>query len=148
VTNPAESIEPMSLFLLLKTIHLTCAILSISGFLVRGYWMLTGSPLLQARVTKILPHLVDTILLVSAVWMTIIIQQFPFVNAWLTAKLMALVVYIVFGTVALKRGKTKGIRTLSLFGAVSVFFYIVAVALAHDPLANLVNIFLRQSSTG
>lgn len=138
----------MSLFLLLKTIHLTCAILSISGFLVRGYWMLTGSPLLQARVTKILPHLVDTILLVSAVWMTIIIQQFPFVNAWLTAKLMALVVYIVFGTVALKRGKTKGIRTLSLFGAVSVFFYIVAVALAHDPLANLVNIFLRQSSTG
>lgn len=110
--------------------------------------MLTGSPLLQARVTKILPHLVDTILLVSAVWMTIIIQQFPFVNAWLTAKLMALVVYIVFGTVALKRGKTKGIRTLSLFGAVSVFFYIVAVALAHDPLANLVNIFLRQSSTG
>ncbi len=148
MTNPAESIEPMSLFLLLKTIHLTCAILSISGFLVRGYWMLTGSPLLQARVTKILPHLVDTILLVSAVWMTIIIQQFPFVNAWLTAKLMALVVYIVFGTVALKRGKTKGIRTLSLFGAVSVFFYIVAVALAHDPLANLVNIFLRQSSTG
>lgn len=138
----------MSLFLLLKTIHLTCAILSISGFLVRGYWMLTGSPLLQARVTKILPHLVDTILLVSAVWMTIIIQQFPFVNAWLTAKLMALVVYILFGTVALKRGKTKGIRTLSLFGAVSVFFYIVAVALAHDPLANLVNIFLRQSSTG
>lgn len=138
----------MSLFLLLKTIHLTCAILSISGFLVRGYWMLTGSPLLQAHVTKILPHLVDTILLVSAVWMTIIIQQFPFVNAWLTAKLMALVVYILFGTVALKRGKTKGIRTLSLFGAVSVFFYIVAVALAHDPLANLVNIFLRQSSTG
>ena len=137
----------MSLFLLLKTTHMTCALLSISGFLLRGYWMVTESPLLQARLTKVLPHLVDSLLLVSAIWMTMIIQQFPFVNPWLTAKLAALLLYILSGTVALKRGKTKRIRTLALFGAVAVFFYIVAVAFTHDPLVKLADILPFHSST-
>jgi uncharacterized membrane protein SirB2 len=124
----------MTLFIVLKIIHLTCAVLSISGFLLRGFWMLTESPLLQARLTKILPHVIDTLLLVSAIWMTLIIEQYPFVNGWLTAKVVALVLYILLGTIALKRGRTKQVRMMALLGAFAVFFYIVVVAFAHHPL--------------
>jgi len=121
-------------FQLLKTIHLTCAVLSISGFLLRGFWMMKSSPLLQHRMTKILPHVIDTLLLVSAIWMTVIIQQYPFVHGWLTAKVVALIVYILLGTIALKRGKTREIRIAAFAGAVVVFAYIAVVALRHSPL--------------
>lgn len=124
----------MSLLLTLKSIHIICAVLSISGFLLRGYWMMTESGLLQARLTKILPHVIDTILLGSAIWMTVLIGQYPFVNGWLTAKIIALVLYILLGMVALKRGKTKQIRMMALLAAFAVFFYIVAVAFARNPV--------------
>ena len=62
-------------FQLLKSIHLTCAVLSISGFLLRGFWMIKNSPLLQHRLTKILPHIVDTLLLASAIWMTVMTKE-------------------------------------------------------------------------
>ena len=59
-------------------------------------------------------------------------RQYPFVQAWLTAKVLALVVYIVLGTVALKRGKTRGVRAFALLAALATFAYIVAVALTRD----------------
>ncbi|MDB5938088.1 MAG: Invasion expression up-regulator, SirB [Polaromonas sp.] len=116
-------------YLALKHLHITFAALSGSFFLLRGVWMLLDSPLLQRRWVRIVPHAVDTLLLASALGLVFWSGQYPFVQNWLTAKVLALVAYIVLGTIALKRGKTKGIRTFALLAALATFAYIVAVAL-------------------
>jgi len=79
----------------IKNLHITCVVLSAAGFLLRGLWMMTGNPLLQHRLTRILPHLVDTTLLLSAITLTVLIQQYPFVAGWATAKILGLIVYIL-----------------------------------------------------
>jgi len=119
-------------YLAIKHIHITFAALSGGFFLLRGLWMLAGSPMLQRRWVKVVPHVVDTLLLTSALVMVFWSGQYPFVQPWLTAKVLALVAYIVLGTVALKRGKTQGTRAFALLAALAVFAYIVAVALTRD----------------
>jgi uncharacterized membrane protein SirB2 len=121
-------------YLALKWIHLACAILSISGFALRGVLMLLDSPLLATRFARIAPHVVDTVLLASALWLAVLIGQYPFVHGWLTAKVLALIAYIVLGTVALKRGRSKPVRAAAFALALLAAAYIVSVALTRDPL--------------
>ena len=84
------------MFQTLTTIHLITVAITLSGFLLRGIWMLQDSANLKRPIVRILPHLNDTILLVSAVWAGALINQYPFFNSWLTAKLMGtLVLYRV-----------------------------------------------------
>ena len=121
-------------YLTIKYLHMSCAALSGSFFLLRGAWMLRESDMLQRRWVKILPHIVDTLLLTTALIMVVWSAQYPFVQPWLTAKLLALIVYVVLGTVALKRGRTKAVRSGALVAALLTFTYIVAVALTRHPL--------------
>lgn len=107
--------------------------LSIAGFAARGLLMLADSPILKSRFVRIAPHVVDTVLLASAVWLAWFLGQVPFVHGWITAKVLALVVYIVLGAIALKRGRTKRVRVPAFAGALACVAYIVAVALTRDP---------------
>lgn len=118
----------------LLLIHVTSAILSGNGFLLRGWWMLTGSPLLKRRPVRVLPHIIDTVLLASAIGLAVNSHQYPFVQDWLTAKVIALLAYVVLGSIALKRGKTLRQRQCALGGALLAFGYIVSVALSKSPL--------------
>ena len=120
--------------MLVKTLHVTCAILTIGGFTLRGYWMLRASPLLNNTWVKVVPHIVDTLLLGAGIWLAINIAQYPGTHAWLTAKVLGLLAYIVLGTIALKRGKTRKIRVTAWIAATLVFFYIVLVAVTRSPL--------------
>jgi uncharacterized membrane protein SirB2 len=81
---------------------------------------------------RVVPHLNDTLLLAAAIWMTVVIHQYPGTHAWLTAKVAGLLVYIALGMVALKRGKTRRVRIAAWVAAQAVFFYIVAVALTRS----------------
>ena len=121
-------------FTLLKTIHLSCATISFGLFFLRGIWSLNGSSIMRQSWIKTVPHVVDTLLLVSALGLDYTIQQYPFVDAWLTAKFFALLLYIGLGTVALKHGKSKTIRFSAWLAAMAVFAYIVLVAMHHDPM--------------
>lgn len=121
-------------YLALKHLHMACAALSISLFMLRGMWMLQASSMLQQRWVRVLPHLVDTVLLGSAITLAVISHQIPFAQPWLGAKVTALVLYIALGTVALKRGRTRRIRATAFAGAVLTFAYIVAVALTRQVL--------------
>ena len=94
--------------------------------------MLADSPQLQRRWVKVVPHVVDTLLLGSALVMVFWSAQYPFVQDWLTAKVLALAVYIGLGSIALKRGKSKGVRGFALLAALATFAYIVAVALTRQ----------------
>lgn len=120
-------------YLSLKYLHIGLAGLSGGFFLTRGAWMLGQSPLLQNRWVRTLPHMVDTALLSSAVVLAAWSSQYPIAQAWLTAKVLALAVYIILGMVALKRGRTRRIRGVAYFAALLVFSYIVGVAMSKDP---------------
>lgn len=120
-------------YLVVKHLHMTCAALSGAGFLLRGFWMWRDSPMLQAKWVRIVPHMIDTLLLGSAITLAVISAQYPFQQAWLTAKVLGLLAYIGFGTVALKRGRTKGVRLAFLGLAIAAFAYIISVALTRNP---------------
>jgi len=121
-------------FAALKAIHIATVAISYALFFVRGIWMLTGSPLLERRWVRVVPHVNDTVLLAAAIWMAIILQQYPGTQGWLTAKVAGLFAYIGLGMAALRYGRTRGVRLAAWIAAQLVFAYIVAVALAHDPL--------------
>ena len=122
----------MSTYILIKYIHVITALLSISGFLLRGLWMWQQSPMLQRKPVKVLPHVNDTILLTSALILMFMSAQYPFVLDWLTAKVLALLVYILLGMVAFRWGKTRGIKIAAWLLAVLTFSYIVSVAVTRS----------------
>ena len=121
-------------FMLLKHIHVSCAGISFALFFLRGIWSFRDSPIMRQRWIKVVPHIVDTLLLASALMLAYTIDQYPFLDGWLTAKFFGLVLYILLGTIALKYGKTKTMRISAWFAAQAVFFYIVLVAKQHNPL--------------
>jgi uncharacterized membrane protein SirB2 len=118
----------------LRAVHVGAVGLSLALFLLRGVWMTIGSPLLQRRWVRIVPHVVDTVLLGSAIWLAVQLQQVPLRDGWLTAKVVGLVLYVVLGSVALKRGRTKAARIGAFAAALAVFAYIVAVARSKSAL--------------
>jgi uncharacterized membrane protein SirB2 len=120
-------------YLFVKSLHVGCAALSIAGFAARGALMLADSPLLQSRFTRIAPHIVDTVLLVSATWLAWMLGQIPFVHGWITAKVIALIAYVLLGAVALRRGRTKAVRATAFVAALLTAAYIMSVALTRDP---------------
>jgi len=121
----------------LKHLHLTTVVLSFALFALRGVWMLIDSPWLQRRWVRIVPHVIDTVLLASAIGLALILEQYPFVHDWLTAKVLGLIAYIILGGIALRYGPNKPIRALAWIAALAVFGYIVSVALTHAPLGFL-----------
>jgi uncharacterized membrane protein SirB2 len=99
--------------------------------------MLRASPLLAARFTRIAPHVVDTLLLASAVALAWMSGQYPFAQDWLTAKVVALVLYVALGSYALKRARTLRARAAFFGLALATVLYIVSVAMARSPLGFL-----------
>jgi len=122
----------------IKHLHILCAMLSGSGFLLQGIWMMRRSPLLDHRATRVLPHVVDTVFLASAITLAALSAQYPFVAPWVTAKVIGLIVYVVLGYVALRRGPTMRIRVFALACALLVFSWIVSVALTKNAAGFLV----------
>lgn len=116
-------------YLAFKHLHLACVGLSATLFLVRGLLMLGRPEALQARWARVLPHVVDTVLLSAAIGMLVVGRIHPLDAPWLLAKISALLVYIGLGTVALKRGRTRGVRLGAWLAALAVLLYIVAVAM-------------------
>jgi len=117
----------------LRILHVSAATLSLALFVLRGAWMLRGSPRLLDRWVRVVPHVVDTVFLAAGVALAVRIQQYPFVHGWLTAKVFALIAYVVLGTIALKRGRTRALRAAAFVAALAVFAYIVGVARARHP---------------
>ena len=117
------------LYTALKHIHVGAVIISFVLFFLRGVWMLRDSQQLRQRWVKIFPHVIDSVLLISALWLAVLIHQYPFVHAWLTAKVVGLILYIILGMLALRWGRTKRIRAIAWCSALLVFIGIVTVAL-------------------
>jgi uncharacterized membrane protein SirB2 len=115
----------------LKLVHVTAAGLSLVLFALRGAWRAVSPERLAARWVRVVPHMIDTVLLVSALWLAW--QLGSGAAPWISAKVVALVAYIALGTVALKRGRTPAVRAGAVFGALATFGYIVSVAITKSP---------------
>lgn len=96
--------------------------------------MLAGLPAANHVALRRLSVMIDSLLLAAAIVLTTIIHQYPFMQAWLTVKVVLLVVYIVLGIFALRRGRTRAIRGACFVAAIAVFLFIVSVAFTHSPL--------------
>lgn len=117
----------------IKHLHITTVYITIALFTLRGAWMMFSPGMLQQRWVRIVPHVNDTVLLLSAIVLVVMSRQYPFVQGWLTAKVIGLVVYIGLGVVALRAGKSKGVRIAAFFAALLTIAYVYSVARAHNP---------------
>ena len=121
-------------YLTLRHAHIGLAILSVSLFTLRGCLMLAQSPSVHSAWLKYPSYLVDTLLLTLALMLMTVIHQYPLVTDWLTMKVTLLVVYVLLGSIALKRGRTRRVRIAAFVTALLTVGFLVTVARAHHPL--------------
>lgn len=116
-----------------KLIHQTAVALSVAGFVARGVASMMDAAWTRSRVAKRLPHVVDTVLLGSALWLAWMLHLNPANAPWLTAKIVGLVAYIALGMVALRPTPPKPIRAGAWVAALVTVGWIVSVAITKDP---------------
>ncbi|HEY0683810.1 MAG TPA: SirB2 family protein [Steroidobacter sp.] len=117
----------------IKAVHIAAVMASGLLFLVRGAALHTGMSWPMAAPVRYVTYTIDTVLLAAALTLAVTLHQYPFVQSWLTVKVLLLVVYIFLGTFALKRGATRIIRVLYWIAALLVYGFIISVARAHHP---------------
>lgn len=122
-----------SYYLEIRLLHVGCVALSGALFTVRGLMRIADMPSANHRALRCVSWVIDSTLLGAAILLALIVRQYPFVDTWLTTKVLLLLVYIGLGTVALRRARTRAGRTAAFVSALLTFGYIVGVAVAHDP---------------
>ena len=115
-----------------KVLHVTCVAISGCGFVLRGLAVRRNAGWVASRWVRVVPHVVDSTLLGSAVMLALSTHQYPLHDNWLTAKLAGLICYVTLGVFAL-RGSTRPIRLYAFIGALTALGYIISVALTRNP---------------
>lgn len=121
-------------YLVIKTVHQAAVALSVTGFFARGWGSLSGAEWTRSRVARTLPHVIDTVLLTSALLLTWMLRLTPAAAPWLTAKIVGLLFYIALGMLALRPGRPAPVRAAAWIAAMLTFAWIVSVALTKNPL--------------
>jgi uncharacterized membrane protein SirB2 len=121
------------MYLTIKTIHMTCALISFTGFLFRAYLMVIESKWLNHKIILVTPHVIDSFFLLSGATMAFMVNFGLFSQLWLTMKITLLMLYLLFVGIALNRGRTKRIRIASFFLAIATFIYMVGIAVHKSP---------------
>jgi len=118
----------------IRGLHILAVILSGSLFALRGLGVLAHARWPQAAPVRYLSYSIDTVLLTAALMLLTILPGAMFANHWLTVKVFLLVVYVVLGVFALRRGRTPRNRAVGYFAALLVFAMIIGIARTHHPL--------------
>jgi uncharacterized membrane protein SirB2 len=130
----------MSSYIWVKNFHLLVIAVSILLFVLRFFWKWNQSAIMQQRWVKIVPHIVDTLMLLSGISLIFITHFYPFSpqGSWLTEKLFGVIIYIALGFVALGSGKnglrSQKVRTLAFILALGCLYLIVKLATTKIPL--------------
>jgi uncharacterized membrane protein SirB2 len=117
-----------------KSVHHASVLLSLALFVLRGMLMLARSAAANHLVLRWSSYTIDTVLLTAALMLMNIVHMYPGTHAWLTMKMLLLVAYIVLGSMALKRARTRRGQTLAFVAALAVFALMYGIARAHHPL--------------
>jgi uncharacterized membrane protein SirB2 len=121
----------------IRMIHITCVVLSGALFFVRGVGVLTGAHWPMRLPIRLASYSIDTVLLTAALMLVAMLPGVVFANGWLTTKLVLLVVYIVLGSLALKRARTPRARWICFIAAAATYLFMVSIARTHDPMGVL-----------
>ena len=121
----------------IRSVHIAAVLASGGLFFLRGLVLHLGGQWAMAAPLRYLSYTIDTVLLTAALMLATILHQYPFVHDWLTVKVLLLVVYVVLGSFALKRGRTRNARVLFWIAALVVYAFMISVARAHHPLGSL-----------
>jgi uncharacterized membrane protein SirB2 len=121
------------MYLLLKHLHLTFVGLALIAFVARGIWMFMNSAMLDKKWVKILPHIINTLMLLSGIGLAVFLHLSPGNQPWLLVKIIALVIYIIIGVAAFKVPNALARKVLWI-DALIVFAFIVSVAITKDPM--------------
>lgn len=128
-------------YLNIKALHMACAYASIVLLVIRHVLNLRGVNWRRSRALRFMPMVVDTVLLAAGISLMFITNQYPFVNSWLTVKILLLVVYIFLGVLALKPTDRPASRRAPFLAAAAVFAFIISVATTHSPYGVLARFF-------
>lgn len=123
-----------STYLTVKQLHMATAAMSFGLFFLRGIWMLLESPRLTNVWFRVAPHVNDTVLLGAAIALMVGTDQYPWTTPWLLAKVVALVLYILTGMIALHSGAGRNVRAIAWIAAQLIFLYIIGVAVTRKVL--------------
>ena len=132
LSRPSGIIAVMD-YATVKTIHQSAVALSFAGFFARGLGAFSGAKWVRRRAALTLPHVVDSVLLLSALWLAWQLHLSLGEAPWLLAKIIGLLLYIGLGVLALRPGRPKAVRATAWVAALAVFGWIVSVALTKDP---------------
>jgi uncharacterized membrane protein SirB2 len=120
-------------YLQIRFAHVLLVCCSGALFAARGLATILGSAWPRHVALRWLSYTIDTCLLTAALMLVTILHQYPFVQSWLTAKVLLLVVYVVLGIYALRLARTRNARISAFVAALLVFLFIGSVAWWHDP---------------
>jgi uncharacterized membrane protein SirB2 len=120
-------------YLAIRTVHESAVALSIAGFFLRGAAGLAGAAWVRGRAARTVPHVVDTVLLASAIALAWMLGITPFTAPWLMAKVLGLLAYIGLGVVALRPSNPRSVRAVAWLAALATAGWIVSVAITKDP---------------
>ncbi len=127
----------MATYFALKHLHVLTVLFSVSLFILRYWWQYRASPMSQKRWVRIVPHVNDTVMLLSGVALMVMAKFWPFTpqGAWLTEKLFGVIIYIVLGFIALgRRPRSQQVRWFAFLLGLVVLYVIVKLATTKIPL--------------
>lgn len=125
-------------YILVRHVHIVCAVASITLFVTRGVMQMSGFHWRQWRWLRLAPHLIDTLLLGAAITLAWQSHQYPLAQPWLSAKVVALLLYIGLGTIALHPGPNGAMQRTAFLAALITVFYIVGVALTRSATLGMI----------
>ena len=114
--------------------HVVIVVLSLVGFFLRGLLMMRDSTFLTALLVRVLPHNDNSVVMIAALNLAAMSDQYPFVVDWVTAKVFGIIAYIILGALALREASTRRLRIACWLASMAVFGWIVSVALTRQPL--------------
>ncbi len=122
------------MYLTIKTIHLSLISISVIIFITRGIMMIKKNNYYRDKIFRYIPPTVDSLLLLSGIILMFVTEQYPFSQSWIMAKLTALLLYILFGTIALNRVNHYKLQIMGFIMALVTIYYMYSVAISHHPL--------------
>lgn len=121
----------------IRLLHIAAVVLSGSLFICRGIAVQAGAIIAMAPAVRVLSYVIDTVLLLTALALVFTLRDVVLQSSWLWAKVVLLPVYIVLGSLALKRAKTRVAKLGFFIAAVATLVFMYGIARSHDPLAGL-----------
>lgn len=129
--------EPAALYPALRHLHISLVLVSGAFFALRGQAVLRGQAWPMRPGVRRLSYGIDTALLAAALGLLALLDLNPFTTPWLTTKIALLLLYIVLGTLALKRARTPEAKRRFFIAALACYGFMLSVAVTRSPLGAL-----------